>query len=366
MRIISLFLLLFSNFVFAQNGYLINSSYPKDFKIHLNKSQTHGLIWYYKASNYGLVYDLKTGEQVKEIILAGYTTNSSFEPHVFDYKEDNVILAGWDNEDLKPEHYFIWDEASNKFYTGKELPFQHGKIQDIIGDELVYAFTIYQKDGKGRLNLKKPSHSFVQFYNWKTKKWREFKQPYEFKENLTSRSLLLFEDGNKMKFFDLKTAQFLAQTTPAFDVVVSNYADGITYAAKYDKGIDKVALFDINTLTLGSFKKAPTHNNLDYYWGEMVNYHVKFEQNNTDIDLVITDKFSKATKKVTITTSDKEKADLIKARIATLKEIRQNKIKGDLDKNMLLRNQTLLNLKLILSPCPKPLPMIIITQEVEI
>ncbi|RXR31481.1 hypothetical protein EQG68_09475 [Flavobacterium piscinae] len=353
MRIISLFLLLFSNFVFAQNGYLINSSYPKDFKIHLNKSQTHGLIWYYKASNYGLVYDLKTGEQVKEIILAGYTTNSSFEPHVFDYKEDNVILAGWDNEDLKPEHYFIWDEASNKFYTGKELPFQHGKIQDIIGDELVYAFTIYQKDGKGRLNLKKPSHSFVQFYNWKTKKWREFKQPYEFKENLTSRSLLLFEDGNKMKFFDLKTAQFLAQTTPAFDVVVSNYADGITYAAKYDKGIDKVALFDINTLTLGSFKKAPTHNNLDYYWGEMVNYHVKFEQNNTDIDLVITDKFSKATKKVTITTSDKEKADLIKARIATLKEIRQNKIKGDLDKKYASQKPDFVEFEANFEPLPK-------------
>jgi hypothetical protein len=355
MRIISIFLLLFSNFVFAQNGYFINSSYPKDFKIHLNKSQTHGLIWYYKASNYGLVYDLQTGEQVKEIILTGYTTNSSFEPHVFDYQAGNVILAGWDNENLKPEHYFIWDEAANKFYTGKDLPTQHGIIQDIIGDELIYAFTIYQKDSKGRLNLKKPSHSFVQFYNWKTKKWREFKQPYEFKENLTSRGLLLFEDGNKMKYFDLKTAQFLAQTTPVFDNIVTNYQDGNIYASKYkpNHGIDKVALFDVNSLALSSFTKAPTHNNMEYYWGEMTKYHVKFEQNNKDIDLVISNKQTKDTKKVKITTSDKAEIDRIREKINALKEARQNKTKDDLDKKYANQKPDFIEFEANFEPLPK-------------
>lgn len=356
MRIIYLFLLVLTNTAFAQNGYFTSATGIGNFKIHLNKSQTHALLWNYQASSYGLVYDLQTGEQVKEIILAGYTTNSSFEPHVFDYKEGNAFLAGWDNENLKPEHYFIWDEASTKFYTGKELPTQHGKIQDIIGDELVYAFTIYQKDSKGRLNFKKPLHSFVQFYNWKTKKWREFKHPFVYKEHLPSKSLLLFEEGNKMKYFDLKSTQFLETTSPSFDFIVTSYQDGNVYATKYkpNYGIDKIALFDLNSLSIGSFTKAPTdNNNMNYYWGEMTNYHLRFEQNNKEIDLVITNKQTKDTKKVKITTSDKAEIERIKEKVNALKEARQNKTKDDLDKKYANQKPDFIEFEANFEPLPK-------------
>ena len=334
MKIIRILILLIGFNSIAQNGFFTNISSTRNLKIHLSKSQTHALVWHADGGSYGLVYDLQTGEQVRELIFKGFTSDSRFKPNIFDYRNDNVIIAGWDENNLQPEHYFIWDEASNTFYTGKDLPSQHGTIHDIIGDEIVFSFTIYQKDGKGRLNLKKPLHSFVQFYNWKTKKWREFKQALKLKENLPCRSLLLFEDGNKMKYFDLKTTTFLTQTTPVFDNIVTNYQDGNIYATKYKPkhGIDKVALFDINALTIGSFNKAPTNNNLEYYWGEMTNYHLKFEQNNKNVDLVIADKKTKDTKKVQITTSDKAEVERINEKINALKEIRLNKTKDDLDK----------------------------------
>lgn len=334
MKIIRILILLIGFNSIAQNGFFTNISGARNLKIHLSKSQTHALVWHADGGGYGLVYDLQTGEQVKELILKGFTSDSRFKPHIFDYRNDNVILAGWDENNLQPEHYFIWDEASNTFYTGKDLPSQHGIIHDIIGDEIVFSFTIYKKDSKGRLNLKKPLHSFVQFYNWKTKKWREFKQTLKLKENLPCRSLLLFEDGNKMKYFDLKTTTFLTQTTPVFDNIVTNYQDGNVYASKYkpNHGIDKVALFDLNALTIGSFNKAPTNNNMEYYWGEMMNYQVKLEQNNKEINLVITNKQSKDTKKVQITTSDKAEIEIINEKIDALKEMRLNKTKDDLDK----------------------------------
>lgn len=331
MKIIRILILFISLSAIAQQGSFIYQNDIRNLKILLNKEQTHCLLWLADGKSYGLIYDLQTGEQVKEVIFTGYTSDSNFKPHVFDYYNNNAIIAGWDNNNLQSERYFIWDEASNKFYNGDELPAQHGIINDVIGDEIVFSFTIYAKNSKGQLNLKKPQHSFVQFYNWKTKKWRGYKHPYKVKDNLYSKSLILFEDGSKIKYLDLKSLQFLNTTSPGFDNIVTNFQDGNVYAAKYNKGIDKVALFDVTTLKVGSFSKAPSHNNLDYYWGEMTKHHVKLEKNNNEIDLVITNKQTKDTKKNRITTSNKDEAEIISQRVNSLKELRQNKSKQELN-----------------------------------
>src|SRR5690606_28169602 len=115
----------------------------------------------------------------------------------------------------------------------------------------------------------------------------------------------------------------------------------------------KVALFDVNSLALSSFTKAPTNNNMEYYWGEMTKYHVKFEQNNKDIDLVITNKQSKEIKKVKITTSDKAEIERIKEKMNALKEARQNKTKGDLDKKYATQKTDFVEFEANFEPLPK-------------
>ena len=336
MRHILFFLLLSFSNLFAQNGLLTNVSWSDNLKIILNKDETHCLIW--NGKSYGLIYDLATGEQVKEVIFNGYTKDNNYTVHVFEYKNDKATIAGWDNNGLKQEHYFFWDEASNKFYPGDVFASpMHGIIKTIIEDEVVFAFTIYQKDNKGRLNLKKPSHCFVQFYNWKTKKWREFKYPYEYVDKLNSEDLLLFREGNKMKFLDLKTLTFLNKETISFDNILTNYNDGIVYATTYDKGIDKVAPLNEKTFEVGKFSKAPSNQNIDYYWGAMWKYQIKLDrkqnaQKKYDVDLFIKNKKTGLEKITRISTTNEVEINLQKERIQAIQDNRQQSSKDDLNK----------------------------------
>ncbi|WPR72806.1 hypothetical protein SLW70_06675 [Flavobacterium sp. NG2] len=337
MRAIRYLFLFFVGSTIAQNGLFTNIQWSTKLKPILNKAETHCLLW--NGSSYGLIYDLTTGEQVKEVILTGFTKSSSFEALVFDYRNDKAIIAGWDNSELKPDHYFLWDEASNSFFPGNNFAKpNHGKIIDLIGDEIVFCFTIYKKDSKGRLDLDKPEHSFVQFYNWKTKKWRETKYDYEFAVAIPSKNLLGFKEKNKIKYLDINTLSFLDTTTDSYDNIITHYQDGKVYAAKYNKGIDKVALLDEKTLTTGKFSKPPSTNNLDYYWGALWKYQIQLLKtenkslNAQDVDLVITNKQTKEEKKARITAGSKEEVALLRDRVETIKNARLNQTKNDLAK----------------------------------
>lgn len=79
MKYLQLFLLLFVFNTFAQNGKFIKVSWSTNLSIILNKEETHCLVW--NGYSYGLIYDLATGEQVKEVSLSGYTSDDQFDTH---------------------------------------------------------------------------------------------------------------------------------------------------------------------------------------------------------------------------------------------------------------------------------------------
>lgn len=337
MKFLKLAVLFFAFSTFAQEGLFPKVSWSDRLIIILNKEETHCLIW--NNGSYGLIYDLATGNQVKEVSFSGYTSDDQFGVHVFDYKNDKAIIAGWDSSGLKQEHYFLWDEANDKFYSGDTFgPPMHGMIQAIIGDEVVYAFTIYKKDKKGYLDLDKPSHSFVQFYNWKTKKWREKKLELEYRAEIIHKNVLAFRDKNEMKYLDLKTLTFTNQTSSAYDNIYTYNEDGKVYAGIYNKGISKIALLDENTLKAGKFIKAPSSNTGDYYWGAMWNYHVKLirtknqELDSQDVDLVIKNKKTGEEKTQRITARSKAERQAIWDRWKESSKNKTNKVQEDLDK----------------------------------
>ncbi len=330
-KLILFFITLNSIAVFAQNnqeGRLYNVNSLRDIKLLINKDETHCFL--HKGGAYGLIYDLQTGKQVKEVVFYGFTKDSGFKTHFFDYKNDKALIAGFDQSGNQSEHIFLWDEASGKFHAGKDLPTNHGIVHDIIGDEIVYAFPKFAKDKKGKTNFNKIEESFVQFYNWKTQKWRLHTYPFEIKDIIDSRSVAIFKDGNKVKFLDLNTLSFLKHTSNAYDALVTYYTDGKVYAAVHKEGVDRIAPVDPNTLQAGRFQKAPSSNYLDYHSGEMRKYHVRLEGSKNvdqdyDVDLIINNKENGDRKTIRVTTSDKEQIKLVRNRIDAIEERRLNK-----------------------------------------
>ncbi|WP_075348627.1 hypothetical protein [Algoriphagus marinus] len=329
MKKLLLILLFVPLFAEAQIDKLFGKISLNDVSVLLDQNETHCMV-FDEYKKLGLVYELATNKLVHTVNLDGLVPKdiSRLRPHQFDFKNGKVILVGYEGG-INPGHYFILDEARDIFRLHDQFLAQdHGPVQDVIGDWVIFSFNQFAKNKKGEYNFDKITGSVIQYYNWMTREWRSHAFDQGMTNVIAAKNVIALKSGKEGNIVDLMSLKPVQTAKVDLYTLVTSLSDGKVYAATRMKGgsLDKIAAINGETYEVGNF--TPADVNTRYEWTPMWNYMVRLDSKNNaaedlnDIDLIILDKKTNLQTATRISPASKnENLDLI----AMQKEIREKR-----------------------------------------